>query len=376
MENTQNKTATQSQVATTKEAQPYKSALTKVQDVYMPMIQQSMADYKLVLDNYQNQCMLGAIGKIQELLANNQLAFKDIDSSNVAQILTTVATLKLNPTATPRECYFQLRNVKVGDTYKKVIEMGIEGSGNDAILRNYGVDVKSVMTPFLVREGDEFSLPYFDGEKMQPLTWKMKSLSSKVIMVVYVITKTDGTREYAMADRESVADNLKAHIINNLRSVPEQIKNPILAKIENMKLDEMLNDLDLRKKIEYTAFNKTQTTNPISPAWTQPSSREAMIERKMRNNAIKKYPKNFDNALAQNGYESTYEDYEQYREKKENKNPVDVVEAEFNEKQATTPTNPVIMPNSSRNEQIVHNEPKNEQINEDTQDTIVDDLPY
>ena len=44
-------------------------------------------------------------------------------------------------------------------------------------------------------------------------------------------------------------------------------------------------------------------------------SREAMIERKMMNNATKKYPKNFSNTFVREAFENTFEDYEQYREK-------------------------------------------------------------
>ena len=362
----------------------FKSYLVKSQDIYLGMVTTQMEEYKLELSNYQRNCVLSALGKINDVLSQKGLLFKDVDQSNLGQILTTVATLKLNPSATPREVYFQLRNVKVGDDWKKVIEMGIEGAGNDAILRNYGVNVKSVMTPFLIREGDDFSYPYFDGEKMCPITWHPKSYYGKIIRVVYVINKTDGTTDYAISEREEVANNLKAHIINNLRSVPEDVKNPILEKIENMTLDELLNDTSLRK-VSYKdkTYNKETKTydirdnsvSAISPAWYQSSSREAMIERKMRNNAIKKYPKNFDNALAQNGYESTYDDYDQYREKKAAPNPIDVVDAEFEENKATTKANPILMTNCPSNEQIVHNEPKNEQIGHDSQQ-VVDENPY
>lgn len=372
----------------------FKSALVKVQDTYMEMVTSQMKDYHLDLTDYQRSCTLSAIAKINELLSNNAMTFNSIDQSNLGQILTTVATLKLNPSATPREVYFQTRKVKTDEkdskgnfVYKTIIEMGIEGSGNDAILRNFGVDVKSVMTPFLIREGDEFEYPYFDGEVMQPIKWRMKSLSSKIKMVVYVITKKDGTRDYAMADRESVAENLKAHIINNLRDVDDETKNPILEKIENMTLDEMLNDLSLRKiKYQKKTWNESikkweyfeATKSVISPAWYQSSSREAMIERKMRNNAIKKYPKNFGSQLASVGYESTFEDYEQYNEKDSNKakpNPIDAIDVEVNEKQGSTKANPILMADSSTNEEKLHSEAKNGQ-SEAVNDVEKEEFPY
>ena len=39
-----------------------------------------------------------------------------------------------------------------------------------------------------------------------------------------------------------------------------------------------------------------------------------MILRKMRNNAIKKIPKDFSDAFMAKAYESTFEDYDQYRD--------------------------------------------------------------
>lgn len=38
-----------------------------------------------------------------------------------------------------------------------------------------------------------------------------------------------------------------------------------------------------------------------------------MIERKMKNNATKKYPKDFRNAFVERAFETTFEDYDQYR---------------------------------------------------------------
>ena len=358
-----------------KKEEVFKTALIKAETTYIEMVTESMSSYKLPFTEYQKTCVMGAIQKIYELLQTKGLDFKKVNQSNLSQILSSVAALKLNPVATPRECYFQLRNVKqADDTYIQTVEMGIEGAGNDAILRNFGVDVKSVMPPFIVHDGDELSLPFFDGEKMTGLTWKPKTLSGKVTAVIYVISKEDGSRDYAMADRESVAENLKAHIINNLRAVPDNVKNPILDKIENMTLDEMLSDKSLREKVKYTAYNKNLEVTPISPAWTSPSSREAMIERKIRNNAIKKYPKNFGSDLASTGYENTYEDYDQYREAPQRVNPIDAVDAEFEEKAQKETIKPVEIPtavNNPTNEEIAHNEP-----NSQTTPSDLEDMPF
>ena len=362
----------------------YKSTLIKAQNTFMPMITKSIEEYGMELSQYQKTCVLMSIQKVGELLKTNGLQFKDVDTSNLSQILTTVATLKLNAVSQPRECYFQLRNQAVEvngqKQYIKTIELGIEGAGNDAILRNFGVEVKSVRTPLIVREGDEYTLPYFDGTKMVPPTWKPKSLSGKVMLVIYIIEKTDGTYEYAMADRESVAVNLKAHISNNLLRVPDNIKNPILEKIENMSLEEMLNNKELHGKVTYTGYgNKEVQTTIISPAWLG-AAREAMIERKMRNNAIKKYPKSFDCELAADGYESTFEDYDQYRESSKAKpDPFDVIETEVNESSNTNTVNPDVLDNETNTpdtQQTSDSAPKNDQVEPASAQKAEEEMPY
>ncbi|MCO7124734.1 hypothetical protein NIE88_02950 [Sporolactobacillus shoreicorticis] len=42
-----------------------------------------------------------------------------------------------------------------------------------------------------------------------------------------------------------------------------------------------------------------------SPVWKDPQSQECMIIRKMRNNVVKKIPKDFGNAVIQMSYEDS-----------------------------------------------------------------------
>lgn len=70
-------------------------------------------------------------------------------------------------------------------------------------------------------------------------------------------------------------DNKKQEIMNNLKT---------------MALDDILDSQ------EYQSY--------ISPAWKSPQSRESMIVRKMRNNIVKKIPKNFENAYVAMQYQS------------------------------------------------------------------------
>lgn len=318
------------------------TALATYAAAYDNQVSKMASDAELQLSKSQKLSVTIGAQNIFSLAKENDIDYKTLDQSNVAKVLFTTALLDLNPAATPRQVFYKLRNnyVTVKDANgretkinKPLVEIDIQGDGNDELVRKYGVDVKSLKAPWIIREGDEFTFPYFDGEKMCPPTWKMKSLSAKAIIVVYVLTKTDGTIEYLMSDRESVATNLKAHIMNNIMGATKQSKNEVFEKIDNMNLAQLLEDKSLRDyKVTYSTYDKdtrsfkteTKTMCLLSPAYTGPA-REEMIIRKMRNNCLKKYPKNFDNAFVQNAYESTFEE----------KNPQDIIDIEFNEKANT-----------------------------------------
>lgn len=292
-----------------------KVALVAQTEAYTNMLSQSFENMQIEFTPYKKICMVNALMKMKELLISKGKDFKDIDQSNIVYVLNRISLFELNLAASPAECYIQFRNDKLSDgTYKLSFEFGIEGNGNDALLRKFGVDVKDVKGAFVVREGDEFTYPYFDGEKMIPPTWKPKSFYKKPIKVFYIITKKDGSKEFLVSEREEVVKNLKAHISNNLMGVDPIEKNAILEKISKMKLEEILEDKSLRKlTIKDKNTMKEKTITLISPAWINSHSQEDMILRKMKNNATKKYQKDFKNSYIQNIYESTFEDYDQYR---------------------------------------------------------------
>ena len=116
--------------------------------------------------------------------------------------------------------------------------------------------------------------------------------------VVYPVKLKDGTVDYLIAEREPVRTNLIAHIRNNLlnetfgicenryKATPKQ-KEQIKAKKE-----EILSAVRECETLE--DILKCEVAKPyISAAWLD--TPEAMIVRKMRNNAIKKFPKNLNN---------------------------------------------------------------------------------
>lgn len=297
------------------------SGLTKINDVYMPQIESQLQRNGLVMTDYQKQCVLSAIQAINTTLTSKDLSINDVDQSNMTDILLTVAALQLNSSAVPREVYFQTRNVKrrgtdpnngkPKDFWIKQIEMGIEGDGNDAILSKFGRNVKKVHRFWEVRAEDHFTYPGYKGLEMTPPEWQPTG-KGKVVRVVYPIEMTDDRVEYHIAERADVVKNLVAHINNNLmnetfgivqgtkeyygKTVPrtkfdatveeqkkiESKKNEILNELKEMVLDEILSTERLQQY--------------ISPAWKSPQSQESMLIRKMRNNIVKKIPKNFENA--------------------------------------------------------------------------------
>ena len=235
----------------------------------------------------------------------------------------------MNANAVPREVYFQLRSKQINGDWKKVVEMGIEGDGNDALLRNFGNEVAKVYPVWVVKEGDEFTYPKRVGLEVTPPSWEQKGLSERVSKVVYPVKLTDGTIEYLIADRESVKTNLIAHIRNNMmnetfgvckdryKATPEQKQ-----KIKEMKAA-ILNEV--RKCETLDDMLACQAAQPyISAAWLD--TPEQMITRKLRNNAIKKFPKNM-NSMANHSLLQLDEGYKVSREEieeNENSEPFEV----------------------------------------------------
>lgn len=270
----------------------YENQLSKINDTFVPQITSQLKGNGIAMTDYQKQCVLSAITSVNELLLENGVTVNQV-SSNLTDILLTVAALQLNANANPREVYFILRNHKRGNDKKvKEIEMGIEGDGNDALLSRFGRNVKEVKRFWEVRADDDFEYPGFDGLEMTPPKWRPKG-TGKVVRVVYPIIRTDDSVEFYIAERADVIKNLFAHVSNNLMWDKNNSKEKFFEKAKGKTLDEILDDPELVK------------LGNISPAWSSPQVRESMIVRKMRNNIVKKIPKNFENAFVASKYTET-----------------------------------------------------------------------
>lgn len=289
----------------------YSTALTKISNTFFPMIEQQLTGNGLSMDHYAKQCVMSAISSINAVLDSKGVTWQDpqLDKSNVTQNLLTVASLKLNSAANPREVYFQMRNVKKKvdgrDVWAKQIEMGIEGDGNDAILSNFGRGVKEVHQYWLVRSEDTFEYPRFKGLEMSPPEWQPTG-RGEVVRVVYPITKASDQVEYHIAEREDVSRNLIAHINNNLMNETFGIAKSRFDASFDQKKQIDAKKREILKKVQELgmgALDDEDLQQYISPAWKDPQSRESMIIRKMRNNIVKKIPKDFGNAFVEMTYD-------------------------------------------------------------------------
>lgn len=275
-------------------------------------------------DEYAKQCAMNAMSSIFQLVQNtDNTDMTNLNTSNLREVVAQCASLKLNANAVPREVYFQLRSKQINGQWCKMVEMGIEGDGNDALLRQFGNNVDTVYPVWLVKEGDDFTYPRRRGIEVEPAEWTQKGLSDKTVRVVYPVKLKDGTVDYLIAEREPVRTNLIAHIRNNLlnetfgicesryKATPKQ-KEQIKAKKEEIMATvrecETLEDI----------LNCEVAKPYISAAWLD--TPEAMIVRKMRNNAIKKFPKNL-NSMASSSLLQLDEAYKVAQEEiKENEN--------------------------------------------------------
>lgn len=295
--------------------------LTKINDIFMPQIINQLEQNQIEMSSYAKNCVLHAISAINTVVQKAGISIQDqtLDKSSITDTLLKVAALQLNASASPREVYFQTRNEKTTQNGKEVwvkkVEMGIEGDGNDSILARFGRDVEEIGQIWKVREGDDFSYPRYSGLDMIPPQWVPKG-RGRIVRIVYPIIKRgkDGKRyvEFYIAEREDVMTNLLAHINNNLMNetfgiardryhASEAERKEIAAKKKEI--------IDHAKTLTLEAALDDEILQPyISDAWSAPHSREAMIERKMRNNAIKKIPKDFGNGMIETLFEDTFED--------------------------------------------------------------------
>lgn len=283
---------------------------------YIEKIETFANDLEINFTDYQKSCVANAIRTINPMLIKGGYTWQNFEVDNIITVLQQTAFLELNPSATPHECYYIVRKEKnKAGQWNPILEFNIEGNGNDRILLKFGQDVKEIKS-YIVYEGDEFTEGYLEGWDMTLPTYRRKFLTNKPLKVVYLIKKTNDEIDVQYADTQDVMKSLLANAKQNMMNAIEVDENKLLREVAKLGLYEVLeNDKWLDKTITKKGYqNKPNYQAPLfNPSYTSPISMYNMIERKLRNHATRKYPKNFNHKEVSTLYEDTFD--EKYNEK-------------------------------------------------------------
>lgn len=255
-----------------------KSQVQKIGEQYVASIADNFKRAGITLNHSQSQSIMFAVQKASQMLKEKEISWQNVDFSSITTALSQVALCEVNMMAYQQDAYFLLRYVDK-NTYK--LEFNPQGNGIRSLVQKFGVGVKEVRDPWIVKENDDFSYPHFKGLEMTDPEWSPKG-SGKCLRVVIPIIYNDGHVEYKIAEREDVKTNLLAHISNNLTNGKKEERNPegflkLAKKAESMTLDEMLND------------NEFQMVGKMSPSW-RGTNKEQMVITKMIKNALNRIP--------------------------------------------------------------------------------------
>ena len=307
----------------------FTTALSQWTNSITNLVTRDFNEVGVPLDEDNRRCAVHAMESIFHLVTESGAEMKNLNTSNLREVVEHCASLKLDAAAMPRECYFQLRRKKNGNNWTASVEMGIEGAGYEAMIRNYGVNVKTVYPTWVIKDGDTFVFPKRKGLKVEPPEWEPAGKSSKVIRVVVPIMLNDGTEQYLMSDRKDVVVNLFAHIRNNLM-------NETFGICENRykATDKQKDEIAGKKEEIYEKLRQCETVDEmlavpearpyISAAWLD--STEAMITRKMINNCVKKFPKSLNTIAHRSALEMNDEYKAAQEEITENENAEDFID--------------------------------------------------
>ena len=282
--------------------EPKTKSLMAVQKNYISSIAAGLADIIGNANNYQKVCGYNILTQINVQLAKEGLTFQspNVDKETINNAIKYAILYSLN--TDNREVFVIIRNenrAKKNEkpNWMKVVEVKPQYRGTLKIVATFGRDVKKVYPEWIVREGDEFTYPMFKGIKIVPPTWVRKDPDGKIVRVVVPIQYKDGSVDYRIAERESVATNIKAQIKQSLMNNTQ--KEVILAKIQDMTLDELLNDKTIAEYV-----NETYTG----------LSREEMLITKLVLNAVKRVQLDYQSALARELNEKTFDNADVYKQ--------------------------------------------------------------
>lgn len=282
----------------------------------------------LTYTDYGMKCVDGMFTKINDILLDKGLTWEHFRLSeygvnNIFSAIKFVANLELN--VANNEVALSLRNKKINGVDYQMLEYKIQGVGNDKIIRRFG-NVKDVKS-YIVYEGDEFTLPYIDGFNYVLPKFNPKFKSQKALYAVYLIKRENGDIDVSIGSREDVKVSVLAHIEDTHRFNDAYAKNKALKEdLEKATLDELIGG----KFADLMVGNKPLISNKAYLG----ANRERMVERKLRNWALRKWSHNLDFGRVeyQKSFEETFEDEERYDKQKDKGIVIEHNQQEFVEK--------------------------------------------
>jgi len=288
------------EVAQKPNQQPKPKSLMAAQKDYVTSIGRGLHDVIGGIDSYQAICGYNILAKINVLLAKEGLSFNspNVDKETINNAIKYAIIYRLN--TDNNEVFVIVRNEKHKDkdgkeTWIKVVEVKPQYKGVLKILADYGRDVVKVYPTMIVRKTDGWKFPIWKGTNITPPEWEPHGCDGEVRLVCVPIQYKDGFIDYRIAERESVATNIKAQIKQSLMG--KSNKEEILAKIQDMTLDELLTD-----KTVAPLVNETYTG----------ISKEEMLITKLTLNAVKRVPIDYQSALARELNEKTFDNADVY----------------------------------------------------------------
>ena len=274
-------------------------SMMSAQKTYIENIGKGLSSLIGNMTEYQSLCGYNVLSAINTALSSKGLNHlsPNVDRETINDAIKFAVIYQLN--TDNKEIFVITRNYKkkVNDkeyTYTK-IECKPQYKGQLKIISTFGKDVKKVYPEWIVREGDEFTYQTFKGVDIIPPTWTPKSADGKVLRVVVPVKYKDDFIDYRIAERESVAVNIKAQIKQSL--MYDKNKDTILALIKDMTLDQLLDSKEVAPYI-----NDTYTG----------ISREEMIITKLIINATKRVAIDFKSAVQRELLEKTFDNSNVY----------------------------------------------------------------
>ena len=320
-----------------------------IQQQLIGELEKASQEFGVGFTEYGLRCAINSIAGVLMFTKQNGIDIKEIDPTLLRLQIQNVGYTELNCATMPSEVYFDIRKSTNADG-KLVYQLTIkpQGAGNEKLVRKYGVGLKEgtgLHPAILVHEGDELVLPSYNGLTITPFKYtpKLENANKKVIAVIYIVEKVDGSVEYLYATRDSVKANIIAQIRQNtlyaFKKVTGKYKDKYGNEKEKVELDteardkfyEEVNQLAETLSVDELIENE-KVREYINPTYTSGGSKEAMILRKMKNNALKNYPKEYDNTMVAESVHNMWEENDtSVLEKKNAKQVVKDVDAQVDE---------------------------------------------